>query len=91
MESKFTKGEWLIAEGSPTFVYALNDDKVNAFDCVVQGYHTGKPELEANAHLIAAAPDMYKILELLVLGDSINDTTIDDEVRMLLAKARGEQ
>ncbi len=79
MKAKFTEGEWFVnGYEIQSKTYSIELAKVTVFN-----------EGKANAHLIAAAPDMYKMLELLVLGDSINDTTIDDEVRMLLAKARG--
>ena len=44
-----------------------------------------------NAHLIAAAPEMYAMLKFLVENDSINDHSIDKEVLTLLAKARGDE
>ena len=47
----------------------------------------------ANAHLIAASPDLYEALEALVLnleeGDFISTTRIDAAIAAL-AKARGE-
>ena len=45
---------------------------------------------KAHAHLIAVAPEMYEMLEFLVENDSINDSSIDIEIQLLLAKARGE-
>jgi len=63
----YTKGEWQIADG--TFVYCLNSGGENRFDCGIQagrdehGKRTSIEELEANAHLISAAPDMYEALK----------------------------
>jgi hypothetical protein len=64
--SKFTPGEWLV-DGAT--VYALQDcvwlglpTKENRFSANVQG-KAPEEELIANAHLIAAAPDMYEALE----------------------------
>lgn len=53
--TKHTPGPWLV-EGRT--VYALNDDGYNRFSALVQDAHTPGDELEANARLIAAAPDL---------------------------------
>lgn len=47
-------------------------------------------ESRANAHLIAAAPEMYVMLETLVKENHIDQPVVDDVVLELLAKARGE-
>jgi hypothetical protein len=66
----YTKGEWEIANG--TFIYCLNEAGTNRFDCGLQrgwddnGERTSRGELEANAHLIAAAPEMYEALKLML-------------------------
>ena len=67
--SKFTPGPWLL-EGKT--IYALEFQKyyrgeevwTNRFDCWVQGPNTTpQEELEANARLIAKAPQMYATLK----------------------------
>ena len=67
--TKFTKGPWLIAEEDKTFVYALAPNKTNSFWALLQtagAERVSRKELEANAHLIAAAPEMYEALALMV-------------------------
>lgn len=74
MEAKFTKGEWLVSDNKinspvrhivkmpsskPTKYNGTMYACIGGFECETQ-----TDEAEANAHLIAAAPDMYKELEL---------------------------
>ena len=58
-DAKFTKGPWFAEKA---FVYALNDQGTNRFFAGVQDAFTPKSELEANARLIAAAPELYEAL-----------------------------
>lgn len=87
-ETKFTKGEWKVSGAS--------------ISCKGSGYiakalpvYMDKQERTANAHLIAAAPEMYELLELAISyidGDSIEDFIYNyKDIKKLLAKARGEQ
>jgi hypothetical protein len=46
-------------------------------------------EANANANLIAAAPDMFELLESLERNASIPDDVID-EIRIVLRRARGD-
>jgi hypothetical protein len=82
--SSFTKGEW--------YTYP-NGVGCDGFAIVVTpiGRLIAPDEEKANAHLIAAAPEMYNVLQDIV------DLRIDDEctinikaIKQLLAKARGE-
>ena len=66
MEAQHTPGPWKQAN---TFVYALNDRGFNRFTCIVQDAHTPLEELEANARLIAAAPDLLEALQNLENDD----------------------
>ena len=101
----WTEGEWLV-EG--TFVYALNSAGVNRFclhvmpgyaeTCIKVSRRTSDEELIANAHLIAAAPDLYEALELAL--ESSNSTMRHPKgvgkarwqkvAETALTKARGE-
>ena len=61
--SRFTKGPWRQGSGSPSYV--LVDDGSSPSKIVARAYPNDVPsgELEANAQLIAAAPDMYEALK----------------------------
>src|SRR5690554_6165635 len=59
-ERKFTTGPWML---SGRTVYALNDQGFNRFSALVQDAHTSAVELDANARLIAAAPELLEALE----------------------------
>ncbi len=94
-EAKFTKGPWkitesklqnkIIIEGDNYVISDVNDPTMN--------------EDIANAHLIAAAPEMYEaLLYLIPLIKELHNITdhklkLDNvayEINLLLAKARGE-
>jgi len=62
-ERKFTPGPWML---SGRTVYALNDQGFNRFSALVQDAHTSAVELDANARLIAAAPELLGALEYLM-------------------------
>ena len=95
MSEKFTPGPWgyEYLEAFHWIFWADNDG-----DPFVVGYldDTGRPaEDEANAALIAAAPDMYEALEELqrVYVSGNFDTEFQpalNKARAALAKARGE-
>ena len=97
-EIKFTPGPWLIAGESATFVYALGPEGTNVFWCDVQAAgreRASRDELIANAHLIAAAPELYEALESArtwvdECGAQAGLQAILDEIDAALAKARGE-
>jgi len=96
-ETKFTKGEW----------FAIVDDECCFIDNCEKGLiadleESDAPcdEAEANAHLIAAAPDMYAMLEgLSELMPFLDEQThpqiecdaLKYDIDKLLAKARGEK
>lgn len=92
-KAKFTEGEWGQShrKGSGgmynTEVYDHKGETICilAWHAVDEGNGVTSTDREANAHLIAAAPDMYKMLESLQL-----DVTNDHKRDELLAKARGE-
>ena len=101
--SGWTPGVW---EVDGTTVYATNGEGTNRFTLSVQRGHvhygfdnamrTPKREAEANAHLIAAAPDMFEALEEFreyVIKNSrglTHHNPIWVKVAEALAKARGE-
>lgn len=108
-ETRFTPGPWKV-EG--TFVYALDvplpnlqgktvHEKLNRMSASVSMYshqtHCEDGEAEANAHLIAAAPELYSLLQLMLThGEHCNwfadrgDYELVEQAEAVLAKARGE-
>lgn len=83
-EAKFTKGEWRVERfvDDKGFDVTFSDDGEVIADYVYD---------EFDAHLIAAAPEMYDYLLHMIEHDVINDSSIEREVKSLLAKARGEK
>lgn len=85
-EVKFTKGAWVVSD------YSEFDGTMR----IMQGNITiavsfGRHESQANANIIAAAPEMYELLERLspIMQDN-RYFGVRDEIEGLLAKARGE-
>ena len=97
---KYEEGPWEIGvdelgEQLPGFV-PINADRHGSLALVVWVMEDDKrtPECEANAHLIAAAPDLYEALE-----DALQELEtmsyshyerLERKIRAALAKARGE-
>jgi len=98
-EAKFTKRPWKIDESYLTMLAISNANGVSVAEVDSAGFYGGEygdweifptEEQMANAHLIAAAPEMYYLLQELcdVLGSNYSDDI--DRIESLLAKARGE-
>jgi len=99
---KFTKGPWKVCENSAGSIEVYIGDSFtnirhDEYLCIGVSTDTdtdnrdctNNPKAKANAHLIAAAPEMYEFIKSLLEFDMLNDSdTI--EVEALLAKARGE-
>lgn len=83
---KFTSGIW----GCHLDNTIRNDDCTRVICKVTPVRIIETDEDKANAHLIAAAPDMYKMLKecIQVFGED-NDYMVE-EIEGLLAKARGD-
>lgn len=68
-ETKHTKGEWTFDKvtETPTSSYEIHSNNFNnwvaSIKCGNGGIAIGELESKANAKLIAAAPDMLKVLE----------------------------
>lgn len=112
-EAKFTKGEWFIEKDANwnDDCWAISvkrdyDDSIHHCFAEVtykMEHEVRNIELEANAHLIAAAPEMYEEIEreysalLHEIQNCINPEkvkilrTVADRKSKILAKARGEQ
>ena len=83
-EAKFTKGEWSCRTGNEpvpfAVVYLGNEGGFDISDA---------PHCQANANLIACAPEMYVMLE--VAAKQLSHSPIGYRINKLLAKARGEK
>ena len=97
---KFTPGPWYVRRDIPHLV--LHDRGISPAHtthpaqsvCACIEVYRDANELGANAHLIAAAPDMYNLLQELVDDWDCPDTDTLAEyaatIERLLRKARGE-
>jgi len=81
----YTKGEWRIEH------YPDSQIKIHSgFESICGLTYDGKvaDEVEANAHLIAAAPDMYEALKDVQAG--IDHWTLRKRIDLALARAEGK-
>ena len=80
--SEFTKGDWHVSiVGNKTYI-----DSDTGWTIADVLDMEGEP---ANAHLISAAPAMYELLNN-ILSNYETDTHIDNQISVVLSKARGE-
>jgi len=77
-ETKWTPGPWVVCPAGDIW-------SENLVSLVADTYSP----VEANAHLIAAAPELYSMLER-ILGPYGREDVSDEQIEQLLAKARGE-
>ncbi len=88
MSEKFTQGEWVAKQGCGCKIYSGN-----TLICLIKHAPNQDHGQQYNAHLIAAAPDMYRMLAGIVPllpYDSDDDKLLADNIDKLLEKARGE-
>lgn len=97
--STFTPGPWMI--DNKTSVYKFNESGTNVFWAQIQGgmtdgkseTKTSQEELEANANLICAAPDLLEALEAMVVTYEY-EASMDNPsllaARSAIARAKGE-
>jgi hypothetical protein len=84
---QFTPGPWHVVGRAEEYNLAVcaprpgNEDRLDSV--------LGDEHAEANARLIAAAPELYEVVDHLVNGTADIDTIYED-AREALAKARGE-
>ena len=96
MSEKFTQGEWVLKDGFyPCFVDVHCGEAMKVPVCISAtdlNYEQGAERI-ANAHLIAAAPEMYRMLEKMI-GFSFEwndeDDPIKSDIEKLLLEIRGE-
>lgn len=95
---KFTRGPWYVYNND---VYLeVVSDKGAICDTCMSGHEfdggdcTEGKSAKANAHLIAAAPEMYEaikhVLEMQLRGFIVLGNEATDKLQKSLAKARGE-
>jgi len=94
-DTKFTKGEWLIVDSTDQSlsIWASESECITTINYSFWD-ETYKAELKANAHLIASAPAMYKLLDELKrhmdLEYSASPDEWIDDINKILSKAKGE-
>lgn len=94
MNEKFTPGEWKIEERQSRFgdmeLYGFAILTETKRICMCQT-DDGRdiPQMKANASLIAAAPEMYRLLQQLH-GSLQSVPILQAEIEKVLKKARGE-
>lgn len=90
--SKFTKGPWKVLLDEPKNQYwdkggSVYSENLGQKICDVSTLSMHK---EANAHLIAASPDMFEVLDSLENDDGSIPEFLWDMRNKVLARARGE-
>jgi hypothetical protein len=100
MQTKFTRGPWRIEWACQTLPYQIvgaEGERVTRWGAFIK---PSQPTGVANAHLIAAAPELYEALVRFIEDPTFqvavggNPNVVDrmlDHARAALAKARGEQ
>ena len=93
----FTKGKWTVDTSYSTMLLvSVEANIICQIDCDTYNFETSAVEPSdkeiANAHLIAAAPEMYRLLERLTDHKNYKKDMIHllGEADSLLARARGE-
>jgi hypothetical protein len=100
MERKWTKGPWRVW-GKPSEADMVCGGHVNICEPEKEFRHShfasisvgnAWPEGIANAHLIAAAPDMYEAIDAALTEYTLHGSLTDSArlLRAALARARGE-
>lgn len=94
-KNKFTKGEWSYDDIETNAIYA-DEDKIIC-DMNYSCDEISMEEVEANARLIAAAPDLFEACKMLmeIVGDEevalVNYSNAVDAAEKAIAKAKGAQ
>ena len=102
-KEKFTPGEWwveitdheLADTGDYVTDFAVVTEKTGVAQCFDNSV-VSEEEAAANCHLIATAPEMYRMLKYLADGVrwggiQHTDRSLAAEIEKLLKKARGEE
>lgn len=91
-KAKFTKGPWEVDQqvNKINWILSAEDDFNKAVAKVTQYGSSDVAIMNANAHLIAAAPEMYDVLSTIENDDGTIPKWLWDKIQLVLAKARGE-
>lgn len=95
-KAKFTKGPWVAKKGTGWFVSRPNARMAHVVGMrpelsFVGAENDDEAEARANAHLIAAAPELYEALQAcLDHGSMTGHDFVIEQAHAALAKARGE-
>ena len=87
MESKYTPGPWKATCADPEYDPRYWIEAKGEFNIVAT---TAMGNDEANAHLIAAAPELLEILQTIVIGYDLDGTILKRDIvvaRQAIAKA----
>lgn len=87
MSEKWTKGPWHFEADQEDDVVYVCHPETNSPDTTVCMFEVDGPEIIANAHLIAAAPEMYEALRAV---DAWENPSCFEKVKAVLKKARDE-
>ena len=86
-DTKFTKGKWwACVDEDSCWVDSVEGGLITDLSRTDVSIH----ESDSNAHLIAAAPEMYELLKDLFDNYEGLGLSMDNQIEKLLAKARGE-
>jgi len=92
-DTKFTPGPWVVSDTHPkrACLYISSPEDLWKTGDVATVYCAGAGTHEQDAHLIAAAPDMYSLLDRLFheCSDDLSGFA-EMEIANVLKKARGE-
>ena len=89
-EPKFTPGPWEMAYQDQHGQLIVRGKHIEVATCWHHSVGAIEKEMHANAHLIAAAPELYEALEYVMTahGEQLSDAF--EKAQAALAKARGE-
>jgi hypothetical protein len=81
----YTKGEWLVSQAQSNEIITNYD-----VDDTVAAVYNKQKEWQANAHLIASAPDMYEALKKVYRTTYVQTPELHGMIQKALAKAEGK-
>lgn len=91
METKHTPGPWFFDLAGHTGAMIVDSEGDHIVDLVVTSNTTAQSALPANAQLIAAAPDLLRVLQLIHANAGESPEWIRARVDPIIARATGNQ